>query len=143
MPAPYSKTQVAFIAAYAPGSGAFNNPLGKLRSAGLIEYPMPGTVELTAEGRAAAGPVTAPADTEELQSRILSRLGGPHQKILRILIDAYPEPLSKEELAYRAGYSHGSGAFNNPMGAMRTLGLIDYPRPGHAVALPVLFINEE
>jgi hypothetical protein len=32
-----------------------------------------------------------------------------------------------------------SGGFNNPCGRLRSLGLIDYPAPGHAVASGVLF----
>ena len=47
-----SRLQVAFLAGYKPGGGAFNNTLGSLRSAGLIDYPSSGEIEvaLTDEG---------------------------------------------------------------------------------------------
>ena len=32
-------------------------------------------------------------------------------------------------------------AFTNPLGNLRTLGLIDYPQPGRVVALPMLFLE--
>ncbi|HXG36543.1 MAG TPA: hypothetical protein VNL15_06215 [Dehalococcoidia bacterium] len=51
---------------------------------------------------------------------------------------AYPESLTNEELAAAAGYAQG-GAFNNPKGRLRTLGLITYPTPGMVRAADLLF----
>lgn len=34
-----------------------------------------------------------------------------------------------------------SGGYFNNLGALRTLGVIDYPSPGRVVALPVLFLD--
>lgn len=48
-----------------------------------------------------------------------------------------PRPHPGRELI--AAYSIGGGGFNNPLGRLRTLGLIDYPSTGYAVALDVLF----
>ncbi len=39
-----SRVQVAFLARYKLGGGAFNNTRGSLRSLGLIDYPAPGMV---------------------------------------------------------------------------------------------------
>jgi hypothetical protein len=47
-----TRAQLALLAGYSPRSSAFSNPLGALRSAGLIDYPMPGSVALQTEGRA-------------------------------------------------------------------------------------------
>lgn len=33
------------------------------------------------------------------------------------------------------------GAFNNPRGRLRSLGLIEYPQPGFVVARPLLFLE--
>jgi len=60
-----------------------------------------------------------------------------------VLIDVYPEALDNTELARRAGYEPGGGAFNNPRGRLRTLGLVDYPERGMVVARPVLFLDSE
>lgn len=137
----FSKTQVAFVAGYRPGSGGFNNLLGKLRAKQLIEYGSPGMVQLTHEGAREATSVAVPATTDALQEMIFKKLSQPQQRILQVVVDAYPNSLDKTELAQRAYYSPGSGGFNNLLGSLRSLELIDYPKPGAVVALPVLFLE--
>ena len=132
---------VAFMAGYSPGGGAFQNPRGALRSKGLVEYAAGGRVQLTEAGRALAAVPDAPLTPQELQARVLGRLPGPEQRILKVLLEAYPEPVPNDELAQRAGYEPRGGAFQNPRGRLRSLGLIDYPRPGSVVARPLLFLE--
>lgn len=48
--------------------------------------------------------------------------------------------IPKSELAELCGYKEG-GAFNNPLGRLRTLGLIEYPAPKQARAMPFLFLR--
>lgn len=136
-----SRIQVAFLAGYKPGGGAFNNTLGSLRSAGLIDYPNSGEVALTEDGNRFARHPETPLTDEALQHMVMKRLTGPQQRVLQPLIDAWPEDMSTEALAAAAGYEAGGGAFNNTRGSLRTLGLIDYPGSGKAVALPVLFVG--
>lgn len=136
---PADTTAVAFIAGYRPKGGAFNNPKGALRSMGLIEYPTAGTIELTEGGRARADTPETPHSIEGLHQMVLGRLDGPERRILEPLLAAYPDDMDVVELAEAAGYAQGGGAFNNPRGRLRTLGLIDYPRQGRVVACDVLF----
>jgi hypothetical protein len=134
------QTAVAFIAGYTFGSGGFNNPKGSLRVKGLIEY-LPGNhVRLTDAGHELAATPDSALDSDELQRRVLERLPGPEQKILNVLLESYPESISTEDCAVRAGYTPGSGGFNNPKGRLRTLGLIEYPKPGYCVAREILFV---
>jgi hypothetical protein len=79
--------------------------------------------------------------SDELQRRVLERLPGPEQRLLTPLLQAYPKPMTNEALAEAAGYTAGAGAFNNPRGRLRSLGLVEYPQPGHVVAKPVLFLE--
>ena len=134
---------VAFLAGYRYGGGAFNNPRGHLRSDGLVEYAGAERIVLTGAGRMAARSPGAALTAEELQRRVLDRLPTPEQRVLRPLLEVYPKALSDEDLAARAGYTPGAGAFNNPKGRLRSLGLIDYPSPRHAAALPLLFLEDE
>lgn len=134
-------TAVAFIAGYKPGGGAFNNPKGRLRQTGMIEYAPGKRLLLTAEGRAHAEVPSAPLAVEDLHEMVLSRIDGPMGRILQPLLDAYPNAMTKADLAAAAGYAPSGGAFNNPTGRLRTLGLIDYPDRGLVVALPVLFLE--
>jgi hypothetical protein len=131
---------VAFLAGYTVGGGAFNNPRGRLHTSGLIEY-RGGRLALTETGRRIARAPEAALTAAELQRRVLERLPGPEGKILQVLIEAYPDSVENDDLARRAGYEPGGGAFNNPKGRLRTLGLIDYPERGRVVALPVLFLE--
>ncbi len=131
---------VAFLAGYTYGGGAFNNPRGALRTIGLVEYMGSDRIRLTEKGTELAQWPASTLTTEDLQEKVLSILPGPEQKILRVLIDAYPNAMTKSECAQASGYAQG-GAFNNPLGRLRSLGLIEYPQPGNVVALPVLFLE--
>lgn len=130
---------VAFLAGYTYGAGAYNNPRGKLNANGMIEYVPGARIRLTDSGRALANAPAAPASATELHDRVLSRLPGPEQRLLRPLLDAYPGSMSNADLANRANYTPGAGAFNNPKGRLRSLGLIDYPSPGMCAARSLLF----
>lgn len=130
---------VAFLADYRPGGGAFGNTRGALRSKGLIDYPEPGAIALTSEGRAWSARPAAPGSATQLRATALARLAGPERRVLEPLIAAYPDPLTVDELAARSGYGAGGGAFGNTRGRLRTLGLVDYPRPGQVRAATLLF----
>jgi hypothetical protein len=49
--------------------------------------------------------------------------------------------MMKADLAEAAGVSPASSGFQNNLGGLRSLGLIDYPHPGHVVATTVLFLE--
>lgn len=136
-----SKETVAGWASYAVNGGAFTNPLGALRTKGFVTYPFPGHVGLTEEGIAAVGNCEPP-DQEELWKRIDAICTGPEKRILRAIIDnAGSGEISKPALASHAGYEPNGGAFTNPLGALRTKGLIDYPQKGMVRAADWLFLG--
>jgi len=135
------KTQLALLADARPTSGAYFNNLGALRTAGLIDYPRPGLVALTDAGRLVANAASAPATTEALHALLKAKLSPAKWRLLEVLIAVYPKPLSKDDLATRAGARETSGAYFNNLGSLRSLGLLDYPVPGSVVALPVLFLD--
>jgi uncharacterized protein len=134
------KAMCAAWSGYSPLGGAFGNPIGKLRTAGLIEYPAPSSVALTEAGLNAASDVDYP-DQAEIRRRIEKICKGPERKILAVLLDNGDAEMSKDELAERSGYSPVGGAFGNPVGALRTKGLIDYPRPGVVRPSDWLFVS--
>lgn len=130
---------VAFLAGYSFGGGAFNNPKGRLNQRRLVEYRPQGCIRLTDAGRAVANPPPPVAGNDDLHERVLARLGGPEQRLLRPLLASYPNAMSNADLAAAANYTAGAGAFNNPRGRLRTLGLIEYPQPGQVIARALLF----
>jgi hypothetical protein len=135
------KTQLALLVGASPTSGGYFNNLGALRTSGFVEYPAPGRISLTQAGRQTASSEGIPATTEELHEDLRGRLPAAKWRVLEALIRRYPRPVDKEELAQEVGVSATSGGYFNNLGALRSLGLIDYPSPGQVTALPVLFLN--
>lgn len=133
------QTAVAFLAGYTVGGGAFNNPRGSLRTKGLVLYTGD-CMALTDAGQKLAHYPDQVLDSAELQRRVLERLPGPERKILQVLLDAYPKWTDNGDVARAAGYTLGGGAFNNPRGRLRTLGLIEY-QSGTMRARDLLFLE--
>jgi len=135
------RTQVSLFAGLSPTAGHTSNMYGGLRTAGLIEYLSDGKARLTDGGRALADPGTVPQTAEEMQTFLLGRVASAQRKILTVLIAEYPNPIDRREAAERAGLSPDAGHTSNMFGGLRSLGIIDYPSPKTAVALPVLFLE--
>lgn len=134
-----SNEQVAFIAGYSPIGGAYGNPRSSLKSMGLIDYPVPGKISLTELGAEKAEAPDAPTTRDELHRRVMGKLNGPQQRVLRPLIEAYPNSMPNDELAAAAGYSPIGGAYGNPRSSLKSLSLIDYPERGQVRASDWLF----
>lgn len=130
---------VAFLAGYTYGGGAFNNPRGRLNQRGLVRYVGSNQIELTDAGRQLAEFPDMIGSDVELHQAILSRLPGPEQRLLTPLLKHWPKPMTNEQLAAAANYTAGAGAFNNPRGRLRSLGLIEYPQAGMVRARDILF----
>jgi hypothetical protein len=126
------RATVAAWSKYSPNSGGFNNYVGALTTAGLIERRKPGSVSLTDAGRAITGHVDVP-DREELTRRIQSVLNSSQMRILDAVVQG-EQPVSREVLAERAGFQPNSGGYNNYIGAMRTAGFLEIPAPGQIKA---------
>ena len=130
---------VAFLAGYTYGGGAYNNPRGRLNQTGMVEYVSGERIRLTETGKVAAVYPDIIGTNEELHHAVLSRLPGPESRLLQPLLKAYPSAMHNQTLADAAGYTAGAGAFNNPRGRLKTLGLIEYPQPGMVRAKDLLF----
>ena len=133
------KTALAAFIGMSSNGGAFNNYLGWLRSKSLIEYRPGKMVAMTDEGRMKGQAPDEPVTLMELHERCLSVVAKSHGRILRVLLDRHPDMLSKPELAELVGMTDKGGAFNNYVGKLRTLGMAEYPSPGHVRASDLLF----
>jgi len=127
---------VAALVGYHARTKAFINGLGDLRSRGYIEYPQPGILARTPAGYALSAPAARPAGLHE---GVKQQLSGPQQRILDLLIGAYPDAFDRAELAGQVDYHERTKAFINGLGKMRSMGIIDYPRPGQVAATKMLF----
>lgn len=116
-----TRSQVALVAGYSATSTSFTNPLSALKTVSEITYPEPGTV------MALANTQDEPLQRHEAVEKIRGVLGGPERKILDAALVGSG---SRECIAGRAGYSHTSTSFTNPLSKLKTLGLITYPSSG-------------
>lgn len=137
------KACVAAMAGSSPNTGGFKNDCGALRAAGYVSYPSAGEMALTASGRALAKPAAPPSDDVELLERCLKILPPRRKAILKVVHQAYPGALSREEIAEAISVSPAAGGFKNDLGAMRSMELIDYPEPNTAKAAAWMFLQEE
>ncbi|MDB5448075.1 MAG: hypothetical protein JWQ97_3392 [Phenylobacterium sp.] len=133
-----SKVVIAFHVGMNANGGGFNNYLGALRSSGFITYPQPGMVALTDDGRARA---TAPSaiSNSEVQEAALAKVQPQHRRVMEIVLRAYPDQVSREDVAAEVGMNAGGGGFNNYLGRLRSLLMLDYPAPGFVRATDFLF----
>jgi hypothetical protein len=118
-----SKVQVAVLTGYAAGGGGFNNYLGALRSQGLIQGDGD-KIRIAEAGIRALGSWEPLPTGSALVDYWRNRLGKAERLILETLTHAYPVGLNKEEVAARAGYEANGGGFNNALGRLRTLELV-------------------
>lgn len=119
-----SKTQVAILAGYATNGGSFNNSIGALRSSGRIERSGD-RLKITDIGLRVLGPYDPLPHGKALLDHWLRQLGKAERKALEALAEVYPRTLSKVQIASRAGYEPDGGSFNNALGKLRTLELIE------------------
>ncbi|MGD9724677.1 MAG: DUF87 domain-containing protein [Pirellulales bacterium] len=122
-----ARGQVAFAAGYTV-NGHFNNLVGSLRTAGMIEYPQGDHLCFTDAGAAAANLPDEPPTLDEFHARIREKLETPLCRLFDVLVAARTQgesPLPTDLFASRAGYTV-NGHFNNLRGRLHTLGLADY-----------------
>jgi hypothetical protein len=118
-----SKVQVAVLTGYAAAGGGFINYLGALRSRGIIEGDSE-RLTITETGIHSLGSWEPLPAGSALIGYWNGRLGKAERLILETLTEAYPGALSKEEVAVKAGYEANGGGFNNALGRLRTLELV-------------------
>ncbi len=135
-----SRTQIATLAGLSPRSGTFSSYLSVLRQNDLIEEGPQGTT-ITAAGRAYVGDLAATMpDTTEALVQLWGRslkLGA--RRMLDVLVEEYPNAMSRAELAERAEISVSSGTFSSYLSALRGNALITKDR-GSVAASEALFL---
>jgi hypothetical protein len=129
---------VAFLAGYTYGGGAFNNPRGRLNTRGFVSYKGK-CIALTDTGRQYADQPDSPLTEADLHQQVLSVLPKPHRAIMEALLPYRHTPISKEQLSEMVG--RRGGAFNNPLGRLRSMGMIDYPERGTVAVQSFLFME--
>lgn len=120
-----AQRDVAFLAGYSAKASTLGVILSTLRREGLVEPGQP--VKATEAGLAAAGGVQELPSGPELLDHWMRhpRIGEGERKVLRALIEAYPNALSNDELAAVTEYSPAASTLGVILSKLRKLGLVE------------------
>lgn len=120
-----STRQIGVRAGLSSKSGSFNTYMSRARSNGWVVGER-GHVQITDGGLEALGDYDPLPTGDALLQHWLSDLGDSGaSRILSTLAEAYPQALSKHQVAERAALSGTSGSFNTYLSRLRSLELIE------------------
>lgn len=124
------RDNIAAFANLSASSGSFATHMASLKDGGFITYPSPGYVALTTKGKSAAVSVTTPRDQAGLILAWKNRLPETQGRILDYLFAQNPRSRTRKEVGEALGLQPTSGSFNAHFAALKSLGLVEYPKPG-------------
>jgi len=139
-PEPLTKPQLGVLAGYAASGGTFRTYLPRLKRLGWVEETRDGRITLTQEGRKEAGDVRPTVSIRETQDQWRQALGAGERRLLDVLLESYPNGLSKEELGQKSGYEAAGGTFRTYLPRLKRLGLVDDDN-GQLRAAEALFLS--
>jgi len=140
-PRPLTHRELGLLADIASSGGTYTTYLGHLTAAGYVTTHG-GTVALTDTGYAAA-PVTVPdGPTVRATWRNAHKLKDGARRMFDALEAAYPNPLTRDELATQANITGTGGTFTTYLGHLRRMRLIDED-PGELVTLTSYLFPED
>lgn len=129
------RNRAAFIADLTPNTGHFNNMLGLLRRANFIEENGK-EMKITTTGLQALGSYTPlPTDPKILIHYWQDKLGKSVGSMLGYLQDHYPYFRDRSSLASGCNLTIKTGHFNNCLGVLRKLELIEERKEGSEMVL--------
>ena len=133
------RATVAAWVGIAPGGSTLRALLSRLNRAGLIEYPGVKLVQLTDAGRSEARYLDAPTTLSDLHHMWLARCTGNQRDALVMLLEAYPEALTREDIADRLDMERGGSTLRAMLSRLKRLGATEHPATGLVRAGPWLF----
>lgn len=124
-PMAVTRAQAGALSGFKVSGGTFQSYWSALKTAGLIEE-VNGQVTVTEAGLATAGvEPSAPASTEELLEVWRKALKAGARRMLDLLVEVYPESITRAELGERADYSVTGGTFQSYLSSLRRNGLAE------------------
>jgi hypothetical protein len=134
-----SRSNAAVYADISPTSGALGTHISALKSEGLIDYPQPGFLCLTTNGKELAVSGQSPVRLADLHKIWSQKLPVGQWRLLKVAINHYPNKVSRNMLADQAEMSRTSGGLGTHIADLKSLGLISYPEQGFVRATKLLF----
>jgi len=124
-----TRSQLGTLSGFTPSGETFGTYLGDLRRGGYIALEGR-EVEITEAGLERAGRVPpTPTTLDERLDVWRGALRAGERKMLDILVEVYPDTLSRQDLAERTGFEASGGTFGTYLGVLRRNGLIEVRGP--------------
>ncbi len=124
-PLTLTRAQLGTLSGFTPSGGTYSTYFGDLKRRGFVTEDHQGNVCVTDEGLEFIGEVPeAPTTHEEVMGMWKRNLRAGEGAILQVVVDAYPESITKEDLAERTEFTFTGGTFNTYLGILRRNGLI-------------------
>lgn len=124
-----TKSQWGTVARLKTSGGTWSTYLGEIRRAGLIDET-PAGYTLTDAGFDYLGVRPDPLTATELQDHYRTILRAGARAMLDALIEAYPRPLTRDELGEATGLATSGGTFSTYLGDLTRNGLAERDRDG-------------
>lgn len=125
-PATFTRSQVGTLAGFTPSGGTFSDYFGKLKRLGLIHEDHQGNVSVTQAGLDYVGEVPpAPSTHDEIVAMWKNNLKSGIGRMLDEIVRCYPQPITREELGERSGFTISGGTFSDYLGQLRRNGLVE------------------
>lgn len=122
-----SRAMLAAYVGYHPRTPAFTNPLGSLRTKGMLDYGE--GVFATEKGRKLWKNPEPCSTLSDVHAAWMDKCSNVEAKILRALLENGQSGMTRIELAERCNYHPRTPAFTNPLGKLHTMGLVKNARP--------------
>lgn len=124
-PLQVTKAQLATLARMKVTGGTFGTYYSLLRRNGFLTEVNGGLLALTDPGRQAVGASlpSTPLDSQAVQDQWRKVLKAGARTMLDALVDAWPDPMTRTELAAAAGLEPSGGTFGTYLGTLRRNGL--------------------
>lgn len=124
-PLTLTRAQLGTLSGFTPSGGTYNTYFGDLKRRGFVSEDRQGNVQATEPGMEYVGEVPpAPSTHDEILAMWKRNLRAGEGRMLEEIVSAYPDPITKEELAERTEYTFTGGTFNTYLGILRRNGLI-------------------
>ena len=120
-----TRSQVAVQAKVKKSGGTFGTYWSTLKSNGLIDEDDTGAWATPAGVAFAGVAVTTPTTSEEMVALWMDRLKDGARRILRLLVDRYPDWADVADVAAEAGISTSGGTWGTYLSMLATNGLIE------------------
>lgn len=138
---PLKRSEVALLSVMVPSSGTFGNYIGALKNDGYIDSEN-GELVVTAKGLSLATDARLPTSAELVARWSDKGFYAGTRRILMVLMGAFPEGVTRDELASRSEHVASSGTFGNYVGKLTSTGLAE-KRGGLYYASQTLYMGDK